>query len=138
MQILIVIFLLFIFNKNKTNIQCIDYSPQENGYMEMCNIQIPGKREDCNDLKLDNITRSVSGDFNVTKRRSCCFERFRINKIVTTRCVYIDKTESSIRDEKKFLRNTWGVKNLTILCSGGNLKFNYFLLLILEILLFVI
>jgi hypothetical protein len=41
----------------------------------------------------------------------------------------MDKTESSIRDEKKFLRNTWGVKNLTILCSGGNLKFKYFLLL---------
>ena len=81
MQILIVIFFLFIFNKNKTNIQCIDYSPQENGYMEMCNIQIPGKREDCNDLKLDNITRSVSGDFNVTKRRSCCFETEIINII---------------------------------------------------------
>ena len=128
-KLLIVIFLLFIFNKNKTNIQCVDYTPQETSYMEMCNIQIPGKREDCNDLKLDDITRSVSGEFNVTKRRSCCFERFRINKIVTTRCIYIDKTEDEINNEKKFLRDTWGVKNLTILCSGGNLKFKYFFLL---------
>jgi hypothetical protein len=130
-KLLIVIFLLFIFNKNKTNIQCVDYTPQETSYMEMCNIQIPGKREDCNDLKLDDITRSVSGEFNVTKRRSCCFERFRINKIVTTRCIYLENTEYAISNEKKYLQKEWGVKNLTILCDSGFLKYNLLMILIL-------
>jgi hypothetical protein len=130
-KLLIVIFLLFILNKNKTNIQCIDYTPAENSYMEMCNVQIPGKREDCNDLKLDNITSSISGNFNVTKRRSCCFERFRINKIVTTRCIYLENTEDAISKEKKYLEKEWNVKNLTILCNSGFLKYNLLMILIL-------
>ena len=93
-------------------------------YKELCNIQIPGEKSHCQNLFYKNGTIE-----SPISSKACCFERFRINKIVTTRCVYMDKTESSIRDEKKFLRNTWGVKNLTILCSGGNLKFKYFLLL---------
>jgi hypothetical protein len=93
----------------------------EGQYSEWCNIQNPTQESDCTNLKYLN-------DDNPTSTKACCFERFRINKVVTTRCTYIDKTEKSIKDEKKFLRNTWGVKNLTVLCYGENLKFNSFLL----------
>ncbi len=102
-------------------------------YKELCNIQIPGEKSHCQNLFYKNGTIE-----SPISSKACCFERFRINKIVTTRCVYLDNTEDGLRDEKKYLKEEWGVKNLTILCSGGNLKFNYFLLLILEILLFVI
>ena len=116
-KILISILFMLLFHKKN-----IILAISENQYLEWCNIQNPTQKTDCTELKyINNEIPSFS--------KVCCFERFRINKIVTTRCVYIDKTESSIRDEKKFLRNTWGVKNLTILCSGGNLKFKYFLLL---------
>ena len=127
MKTILITLLIMLFFQKKNIILALT----EGQYSEWCNIQNPTQEKDCTKL---NYSNNEIPSFS----KVCCFERFRINKIVTTRCVYIDKTESSIRDEKKFLRNTWGVKNLTILCSGGNLKFNYFLLLILEILLFVI
>lgn len=115
-KILISILFMLLFHKKN-----IILAISENQYLEWCNIQNPTQKSDCTDLKYLN-------NENPTPTKACCFERFRINKVVTTRCTYIDKTEKSINDEKKFLRNTWGVKNLTVLCYGENLKFNSFLL----------
>ena len=92
----------------------------EQKFLEICNIQNPTQKEDCIE---PSSKKNPNGD------KACCFERFRINKIVTTRCSYINFNEDSINKEKKFLRDTWGVKNLTILCSGQKLKFKYFFLL---------
>ncbi len=104
--------LLFMLFFQKKNIILANFNS------EKCNIQNPSQENDCTFLneKLDSD-------------EACCFERFRINKIVTTRCIVIKKTEEDINDEKKFLRDKWGVKNLTILCSGQKLKFKYFFLL---------
>jgi hypothetical protein len=59
--------------------------------------------------------------------KKCCFERFRINKVVTTRCRYLEKTKDGIKKEKKLLRDDWKVKNLTILCNQENIKYSYLL-----------
>ena len=87
----------------------------------------------CNYIIIEKKSTSINSRKDPVKKlipsKACCFERFRLNKIIVTRWVYIDKTEDGINEEKKFLRDTWGVKNLTILCSGGNLKFKYFFLL---------
>ena len=115
-KILISILFMLLFHKKN-----IILAISENQFLEWCNIQNPTQESDCTDLEYLN-------NKNPTPTKACCFERFRINKVVTTRCTYIDKTEKSINDEKKFLRNTWGVKNLTVLCYGENLKFNSFLL----------
>ena len=115
-KILISILFMLLFHKKN-----IILAISENQFLEWCNIQNPTQKSDCTNLTYLN-------NENPTPTKACCFERFRINKVVTTRCTYIDKTEKSINDEKKFLRNTWGVKNLTVLCYGENLKFNSFLL----------
>jgi len=115
-KILISILFMLLFHKKN-----IILAISENQFLELCNIQNPTQESDCTNLTYLN-------NENPTPTKACCFERFRINKVVTTRCTYIDKTEKSINDEKKFLRNTWGVKNLTVLCYGENLKFNSFLL----------
>ena len=115
-KILISILFMLLFHKKN-----IILAISENQFLEWCNIQNPTQKSDCTNLTFLN-------NENPTPTKACCFERFRINKVVTTRCTYIDKTEKSINDEKKFLRNTWGVKNLTVLCYGENLKFNSFLL----------
>ena len=113
MKKILLTLLFMLFFQKKNIILANSYSEEE------CNIQNPSQQDDC--------TKKTNKQQDPNK--ACCFERFRINKIVTTRCVYIDKTEDEINNEKKFLRDTWGVKNLTILCSGGNLKFKYFFLL---------
>ena len=113
MKTILITLLIMLFFQKKNIILANSYSEEE------CNIQNPSQQDDC--------TKKTNKQQDPNK--ACCFERFRINKIVTTRCIYIDKTEDEINNEKKFLRDTWGVKNLTILCSGGNLKFKYFFLL---------
>ena len=113
MKKILLTLLFMLFFQKKNIILANSYSEEE------CNIQNPSQQDDC--------TKKTNKQQDPNK--ACCFERFRINKIVTTRCIYIDKTEDEINNEKKFLRDTWGVKNLTILCSGGNLKFKYFFLL---------
>ena len=89
--------------------------------IEEFNIQNPSQQEDC--------TRKTNKQQDPNK--ACCFERFRINKIVTTRCIYLENTEYAISQEKKYLQKEWGVKNLTILCDSGFLKYNLLMILIL-------
>ena len=74
-----IIFIIFIINKNKISGEKI--------YEEYCNIQNPGQESDCTML---NASKHTSFD---PKDKKCCFERFRINKVVTTRCRYLEKTK---------------------------------------------
>ena len=106
--------LLFMLFFQKKNIILANFISEE------CNIQNPSQEKDCTFLneKLDSD-------------EACCFERFRINKIVTTRCIYLENTEYAISQEKKYLQKEWGVKNLTILCDSGFLKYNLLMILIL-------
>ena len=93
-KILITLLIMLILQKKNIILALL-----EGQFLEWYNIQNPTQEKDCTELKyINNEIPSFS--------KACCFERFRINKVVTTRFVYIDKTESSIRDEKKFLRNT--------------------------------
>ena len=110
---------------------------EEDAYREFCNIQIPDIEINCTELELDHpqlgkINKTIN---NKIRAKACCFEKFRINKIYVTRCIYLNKTEDGVNDEKKKLKEEWGVKDLTILCSGGNLKFKFLFFLILELLL---
>ena len=81
------------------NIDLTDY------YQELCNIQIPNIESDYTMLEknrtFNNLTCNIS---NPIQSKACCFERFRINKVIKTRCSYINKTEDGIRDEKKVKR----------------------------------
>ena len=111
-----IIFIIFIINKNKISGEKI--------YEEYCNIQNPGQESDCTLLNASPYTSFVPE----SNKNSCCFERFRINKVVTTRCKYLDKSnKNEINDEKKMLRDDWKVKNLTILCNQENIKYSYLL-----------
>ena len=118
-KILISILFMLLFHKKN-----IILAISENQYLEWCNIQNPTQESDCTNLKYLN-------DDNPTSTKACCFERFRINKIVTTRCIYLENTEYAISQEKKYLQKEWGVKNLTILCDSGFLKYNLLMILIL-------
>ena len=131
---LIIFLYITLFKKNKLqdceyflgNIDLTDY------FEEYCNIQIPNIESDCTMLAKNRTFQNITCTINNTvQSKACCFERFRINKVITTRCSYIDKTEDGIREEKRLLKDTWDVKNLTILCSGKNLKFNLYFFLIL-------
>ena len=134
---LIIYLYISLFPKYKLDQIFITEDDIEEAYKEYCNIQIPVDKSICNDLGI--YTKNESNKTITVKKpipsKACCFERFRLNKIIVTRWVYIDKTEDGINEEKKFLRDTWGVKDLTILCSGGNLKFKFLFFLILELLL---
>ena len=111
-----IIFIIFIINKNKISGEKI--------YEEYCNIQNPGQESDCTALVL-HIDNSI---IKQVEPKKCCFERFRINKVVTTRCKYLDiSNKDAINKEKKILRDDWKVKNLTILCNQENIKYSYLL-----------
>ena len=111
----------------------------QESFKQYCNIQIPDNKSICNDLEYPKENASdITDGSNPILYKACCFERFRINKILVTRCSYIEFSEDGINEEKKKLRDLWGVKNLTILCSGGNLKFKFLFFLILEFLIFII
>ncbi len=115
-----IIFIIFIANKNKISGEISD----EILYEQYCNIQNPGQESDCTNLVL-HIDNSI---IEQVAPKKCCFERFRINKVVTTRCKYLDKSnKNEINDEKKMLRDDWKVKNLTILCNQENIKYSYLL-----------
>lgn len=118
-KILISILFMLLFHKKN-----IILAISENQFLEWCNIQNPTQESDCTDLEYLN-------NKNPTPTKACCFERFRINKIVTTRCIYLENTEYAISQEKKYLQKEWGVKNLTILCDSGFLKYNLLMILIL-------
>ena len=131
---LIIFLYITLFKKNKLQdceyflgkLDLTDY------FEEFCNIQIPNIESDCTMLAKNRTFQNIICTINNTvQSKACCFERFRINKVITTRCSYIDKTEDGIREEKRLLRDSWDVKNLTILCSGKNLKFNLFFLILL-------
>ena len=131
---LIIFLYITLFKKNKLQdceyflgkLDLTDY------FEEFCNIQIPNIESDCTMLAKNRTFQNITCTINNTvQSKACCFERFRINKVITTRCSYIDKTEDGIREEKRMLRDSWDVKNLTILCSGKNLKFNLFFLILL-------
>ena len=131
---LIIFLYITLFKKNKLQdceyflgkIDLTDY------FEEYCNIQIPNIESDCTMLAKNRTFQNITCTINNTvQSKACCFERFRINKVIATRCSYIDKTEDGIREEKRLLKDTWDVKNLTILCSGKNLKFNLYFFLIL-------
>ena len=131
---LIIFLYITLFKKNKLQ-DCeyflgkIDLTEY---FEEYCNIQIPNIESDCTMLAKNRTFQNITCTINNTvQSKACCFERFRINKVITTRCSYIDKTEDGIREEKRLLRDSWDVKNLTILCSGKNLKFNLYFFLIL-------
>jgi hypothetical protein len=109
-----IIFIIFIIYKNKISGEKI--------YEEYCNVQNPGQESDCTMLNASKYTTFVPDDTT-----SCCFERFRINKVVTTRCKYLKKDKDGIKKEKKLLRDDWKVKNLTILCNQENIKYSYLL-----------
>ena len=131
---LIIFLYITLFKKNK--LQDCEYFLGKldltEYFEEFCNIQIPNIESDrtmlAKNRTFQNITCTIN---NTVQSKACCFERFRINKVITTRCSYIDKTEDGIREEKRLLRDSWDVKNLTILCSGKNLKFNLFFLILL-------
>ena len=127
---LIIFLYITLFKKNK--LQDCEYFLGKldltEYFEEFCNIQIPNIESDCTMLAKNRTFQNITCTINNTvQSKACCFERFRINKVITTRCSYIDKTE----DEKRLLRDSWDVKNLTILCSGKNLKFNLFFLILL-------
>ena len=131
---LIIFLYITLFKKNK--LQDCEYFLGKldltEYFEEFCNIQIPNIESDCTMLAKNRTFQNITCTINNTvQSKACCFERFRINKVITTRCSYIDKTEDGIREEKRLLKDTWDVKNLTILCSGKNLKFNLYFLLIL-------
>ena len=136
---LIIYLYISLFPKYKLDQIVITKDNIEEAYKEYCNIQIPVNKSICNDLELHakNESNKTMTFINPIPSKACCFERFRLNKIIATRCVYIDKTEDGIKEEKKTLKEEWGVKDLTILCSGGNLKFKFLFFLILELLLFI-
>lgn len=118
-KISLLFFMFFILNRNIIKLQ----TTQEITYEEYCNIQNPGQESDCTQLDASYYTNYniESGSYR------CCFERFRINKVITTRCRYLEKTKSALKEEKKYLRDDWKVKNLTILCNENNIKYSYFL-----------
>ena len=136
---LIVCLYISLFPKYKLDQIVITKDNIEEAYKEYCNIQIPVNKSICNDLELHakNESNKTMTFINPIPSKACGFERFRLNKIIVTRWVYIDKTEDGINEEKKTLKEEWGVKDLTILCSGGNLKFKFLFFLILELLLFI-
>ncbi len=139
MKFQLIIFLyISLFLKYKLAQENTSYTDDEiEAYKEYCNIQIPDNKTICNNLVYVKMNKNkwVKDISKPVPSKDCCFEKFRINKIVVRRCVYIDNTEDGLNDEKKFLRDTWGVKDLTILCSGGNLKFKFLFFLIVELLL---
>ena len=105
---LIIFLYITLFKKNKLQdceyflgkLDLTDY------FEEFCNIQIPNIESDCTMLAKNRTFQNITCTINNTvQSKACCFERFRINKVITTRCSYIDKTEDGIREEKRMLRD---------------------------------
>ena len=115
----IFILLFFIILLNYTN---------EISKKEECNLKIPESEdsESCTNIKGDN------------DNDSCCFEKYRLNKINNRKsCKWIEnyKKKKNIKNEKKYLKD-WGAQAIKIDCSSNFYVINNLLFIIILFLIF--